>query len=239
MAAPPTVLATICARGGSKGVPGKNLRRLLDRPLIAYTIECARACPTVSAIVISTDDDTVARTAEGCGVEVPFRRPADLATDAAGKLPVVLHAARWMEENRGLRPDVVVDLDVTVPLRAPEDVAACVAELVRGGWDAVVTGYEPERNPYFNMVEMTEGGARPVKSPPRRIVRRQDAPRVLSVSAAVFAFRRPFLDRGDYIYDGRVGVVEVPRERAVDIDSEMDFAFTEFLMRRSRGAAER
>jgi CMP-N,N'-diacetyllegionaminic acid synthase len=239
MAPSPTVLATICARGGSKGVPGKNLRLLLDRPLIAYTIECARACPALSAMVVSTDDDAVARAAEGCGVEVPFRRPADLATDTAGKLPVILHAARWMEEHRGLRPDVVLDLDVTVPLRAPEDVSACVAELVRGGWDAVVTGYEPERNPYFNMVEMTEDGARPVKSPSRRIVRRQDAPRVLSVSAAVFAFRRAFLDRGDYIYDGRVGVVEVPRERAVDIDSEMDFAFTEFLMRRSRAAAER
>jgi len=238
MAPSPTVLATICARGGSKGVPGKNLRRLLDRPLLAYTIECARASSAVSAIVVSTDDDVIARTAEDCGVEVPFRRPAHLATDTVGKLPVILHASRWMEENRGLRPDVVLDLDVTVPLRAPEDVSACVAELARGGWDAVVTAYEPERNPYFNMVEMEEGRARPVKSPPRRIVRRQDAPRVLSVSAAVFAFRRPFLDRGDYIYDGRVGVVEIPRQRAVDIDSEMDFAFTEFLMLRARAAEQ-
>jgi len=239
MAASPTVLATICARGGSKGVPGKNLRPLLGRPMIAYAIECAQACPRIDAIVVSTDDDRIARAAEDCGLEVPFRRPERLSSDVAPKLPVILHAAKWMEENRGLRPSFVLDLDVTVPLRAPEDITACVTALEDGGWDAVITVYEPERNPYFNMVEVTEGRARPAKTPPRPITRRQDAPQVLSVSGSVFAFRREFLDRGDYIYDGRVGVVEIPRARAIDVDAEVDLAFVEFLMRRSRGAPER
>jgi N-acylneuraminate cytidylyltransferase/CMP-N,N'-diacetyllegionaminic acid synthase len=234
----PTVLATICARGGSKGVPGKNLRPLLGRPMIAYAIEGARACPAIDAIVISTDDDRIAHAAEDCGLEVPFRRPAELASDLAPKLPVIRHAAQWMEENRGLRPTFVLDLDVTVPLRAPEDIAACVAALTSGGWDAVVTVYEPDRNPYFNMVEVAEGLARPVKTPPRPLTRRQDAPPVWSISGSVFGFRREFLDRGDYIYDGRVGVVEIPRARAIDVDAEVDLAFVEFLMRRSRGVAE-
>lgn len=230
------VLATICARGGSKGVPSKNLRPLLGRPLIAYTIECARACPAVDALVVSTDDEGIAAAAEACGVEVPFRRPAEMASDSAPKLPAIRHAARWMEENRAFRAAVVVDLDVTVPLRAPEDVTSCVAELEAGRWDAVITVYQPERNPYFNMVELVDGCARPVKAPPRPILRRQEAPRVYSATPAAFGFRREFLERTDYLYDGRVGIVEIPRERAVDIDHEVDFQFAEFLLSRERPA---
>ena len=236
MSARAAVLATICARGGSKGVPGKNLRELAGRPLIAYTIECARACREVDAIVVSTDDERIARAAEACGVEVPFRRPAAMASDTAAKLPAIRHAARWMEENRGLRAELVLDLDVTVPLRAAQDVSACVGEFARG-WDAVITVYDAERNPYFNMIEMGDSGARVVKAPPGPVFRRQDAPRVYSVTPAVFGLRRDLLERTDYVYDGRVGIVEMPRERAVDIDHEVDFAFAEFLLRRQASKA--
>jgi CMP-N,N'-diacetyllegionaminic acid synthase len=225
------VLATICARGGSKGVPGKNVRPLAGRPLIAWTIECARACPDVDAIVVSTDDDGIAAAAEAAGVPVPFRRPPELASDAAAKLPVIEHAAAWMEKNRDLAAAFVLDLDVTVPLRAPEDIAACVRALREQALDAAITVYEPERNPYFNMVEVADGLARPAIRPAKPIFRRQDAPRVYSVSPAVFGFRRGFLGTTSYIYEGRVGVVPMPRERAIDIDSEVDFRFAEFLMR--------
>jgi CMP-N,N'-diacetyllegionaminic acid synthase len=226
-----SVVATICARGGSKGVPGKNLRPLAGRPLIAHTIACAQACPELDGIVISTDDDRLAAAAEACGVAVPFRRPPELATDTAAKLPVIRHAAAWWDQHRGSRAEIVLDLDVTVPLRAPADISACVARLRNEPLDVVMTVYEPERNPYFNMVELHEGLARVVARPERPIFRRQDAPRVYSVTPAVFGFRRDFLDRSDYVYDGRVSVVEIPRERAVDIDHEMDFRFVEFLLR--------
>lgn len=233
------VLATVCCRGGSKGVPGKNLRPLLDRPLIAWTLDCARACAAVDHVLVSTDDERIAAAAEACGVPVPFRRPAELATDAAPKLPVIRHAADWLERERGVRAAIVVDLDVTVPLRAPEDVAAVVAALQdeAAAWDAVITVYTPERNPYFNMVEMGERGARVVKKPESPLFRRQDAPKVWSASPAAFGFRREFLAATDYVYDGRVGLVEMPRSRALDIDSEDDFLYAEFLMRRARGAA--
>lgn len=233
MSARMPVLATICARGGSKGVPGKNLRPLLGTPLIAYTVACARACAEVDAVVVSTDDDAIAAAAEAAGVPVPFRRPAEMASDTAAKLPVIRHAADWIERHQGLKAEIVVDLDVTVPLRRPEDVAACVAKLAGSDYDAVVTVYEPERNPYFNMVELTDGRALPVKRPERPLFRRQDAPRVWSVTPAAFALRRSFLERTDYVYDGRVGIVEIPRERAVDIDAEVDFALAEVLLARS------
>ena len=232
------VIATICARGGSRGVPGKNLRTLQGRPLIAWAIQCATASPDVSGIVVSTDDDAIAAAAEACGVRVPFRRPPELATDTAAKLPVIRHAVAWMEEQCGRRAEFVLDLDVTVPLRTPEDVQACVAALRQGQADAVITTYEAERNPYFNMVQLEGGWAQPVVRPPQKLVRRQDAPRVWSVTPAVFGFRRDFLDRGDYIYDGRVATVEIPRERAIDIDTELDFGLVEFILSRAAGATQ-
>lgn len=236
----PYVIATICARGGSRGVPGKNLRALRGRPLIAWAIECARASRSVDDIVVSTDSDEIARAAEACGVEVPFRRPREMATAEAGKLPAIRHAAAQVEARRGQRSAVVVDLDVTAPLRAPEDVDACVRRLRGADLDAVVSVYAPDRNPYFNMVELNaEGLAQPVKRPKAPLLRRQDAPEVWSISGAVFAFRRDFLDATSYVYDGRVGVVELPRSRAIDVDVEDDFQLLEVLAARGEEASGR
>jgi len=224
------VLATICARGGSQGISGKNLRSLGGRPLIGHTIECAKAAREVDRIVISTDSDEIAQVAEACGVEVPFRRPERLASHEAPKLAAIRHAAEWVESETGRAFDLVLDLDVTTPLRAPGDIDRCVVALREGGYDAVITVYGAERNPYFNMVELEDGRARPVKRPEQPLYRRQDAPQVFSVSPAVFGFRREFLARTDYIYDGRVGVVELPPERAVDIDRDIDLRFAELLL---------
>ncbi len=228
--AAPLVLATICARGGSKGLPGKNIRSLAGRTLLEYAIACARSARSVSHVVISTDSDEVAAVAERAGIAVPFRRPAELASDTAAKVPVILHATEYVERHEQFHPDVIVDLDVGVPLRAPADVDACVERVWRGDVNAAVTVYEPERNPYFNMVEFDGERVRLVKRPPSGAVRRQDAPAVFSVSPSVFAFRRDTLGEVAHLYEGRWGAVIVPRERAIDIDCELDFRFVEFLM---------
>lgn len=227
----PRVLATICARGGSKGVPNKNIRHLLGKPLLAYTIESARGCPVVGHIVVSTDSDEIAVVAEACGMPVPFRRPAEMATDAAAKIHAIRHATHYVEEHEGYHPDFVVDLDVGVPLRAPEDIVACVNVLVTyPNLDAAVTVYEAERNPYFNMVEFEGERVRLVKLAPRPLVRRQDAPPVYSLSPSVFAFRRDRLMSVTHLYEGVWGACIVPRERAMDIDHEIDFQLVEFLV---------
>lgn len=232
----PQVLATICARGGSKGVPGKNIRLLLGRPLLGIAIECARAAASVDRIVVSTDSDDVASIAEQYGIAVPFRRPAELATDAAPKAATIEHAAAYVEAHEHFTPDLVVDLDVGVPLRAPADVDACVERLARqADLDGVVTVYEAERNPYFNMVEIDRDGRLTlVKRPAAAISRRQDAPAVYSVSPSVFAFRRDRLATGTHLHTGRWAGCVVPRERAIDIDTELEFQFVEFLMTRVR-----
>lgn len=236
-AARPKVLATICARGGSRGVPGKNLRVLGGRPLIEYTLDCARACPAVDRLVVSTDSEAIAEAARAAGVEVPFLRPAEMADDRAGKVLAIRHATEWVEEHQGYRPDIVVDLDVTAPLRAPEDVAACVDRFADDpGFDAVVSVYPAERSPYFNMVELAaDGAARLVKAAPEPLLRRQDAPPVYSVSGAVFAWRRAALATVEHLYTGRWGACVIPRRRAIDIDDEMDLRLVELLLQQRGG----
>lgn len=230
----PRILATICARGGSKGIPNKNIRLLLGKPLIAYTIECALACPVFGRIVVSTDSDEIAKVAEAWGASVPFRRPSELALDDSPKIGAIRHATQYVEENEHFYPDIVVDLDVGVPLRIPEDIIACMNILIgRPDLDAAVTVYEAERNPYFNMVEVDGEHVRLVKQASRALVRRQDAPPVYSVSPSVFAWRRSSLSI-THLYEGRWGACIVPRERAIDIDHEIDFRFVEFLLMQQR-----
>lgn len=229
----PSVLVTICARGGSQGVPKKNIRPLLGKPLLAYTIECAQACGSVDRIVISTDSKEIAATARSLGVSVPFLRPDNLATSSSAKVGAIRHATQWMEDNEGFYPDLVVDLDVSAPLRPPSDITAVVETFIRHeDLDGVVSVYEPERNPYFNMVEMEGHRARLAKRPEIPVVRRQDAPKVFSVSGSIFAWRREALGRVTHLYEGVWGACEVPRENAVDIDTEMEFQFVEFLLRK-------
>lgn len=238
MSRSPLALGAICARGGSKGVPRKNLRTLAGRPLIAHTIECAGAATTLDALVVSTDDPEIAQVAAKWGAPVPFMRPAALARDESSKWDVFRHLVETWERLDGRRIDVLVDLDTGVPLRTPDDIDACVRALVSTDADAVTTAYEPERNPYFNMVETdADGSARLVKGGDRPITRRQDAPAVFSLSPAVWAIRRDALWTYEHWSRARLRLHLMPRFRAIDIDTDLDFRFVEFLMAGTRANA--
>jgi N-acylneuraminate cytidylyltransferase/CMP-N,N'-diacetyllegionaminic acid synthase len=226
------ILATICCRGGSKGVPGKNIRLLKNKPLIAYTIEAASRSLHINSLIISTDDESIASIAKQYGAAVPFMRPADLATDTASKWPVFIHAVETYEKVSGETVDYLVDLDVTVPLKTAEDIDGAI-ELALSDLtaDVVITGYEPERNPYFNMMEVDEHGyAEIVKKGQRPIVRRQDAPKVYSLTPAAYVVKKSALYEYEHWSKARCKIYEIPRERAVDIDTEIDFKIVEFLM---------
>jgi len=225
------VLGAICARGGSKGVPRKNLRSLAGQPLIAHTIACAKQAQTLDALAISTDDAEIADIARQCGVAVPFMRPPELAQDQSSKWHVFRHLVETWERLNGRRVSALIDLDVAVPLRSPEDVDACVRQLLSTAADAVTTAYEPERNPYFNMVEIgADGWARVVAGGGGPITRRQDAPQVLSLSPAVWAVKRDALWNFEHWSLARLGLHPIPRRRAIDIDTELDLQFVEFLL---------
>ncbi len=232
----PYVVGAICARGGSKGIPRKNLRLLCGKPLIVHTIESARLCPVLNRVVVSTDDEEIATVARQNGAEVPFLRPAHLAQDDSSKWDVFKHLVETLENLDGRRVDVLVDLDTGVPLRRPEDINECVRLLVGGQADVVVTAYEPERNPYFNMVEVqADGYARISKPSSSPITRRQAAPPVYGLSPAVYAIRRDALWQYEHWALSHLQVYVIPRDRAIDIDTEMDFRLVEYLMNYQKG----
>jgi N-acylneuraminate cytidylyltransferase/CMP-N,N'-diacetyllegionaminic acid synthase len=160
-------------------------------------------------------------------------RPANLAEDDSPKWEVFQHLVQTVEQEDGQRIDVLVDLDTGVPLRQPADITACVEKLLNGAAEVVVTAYEAERNPYFNMVELDENNeARMVKASAKPIACRQAAPIVYGLSPAVFAIRRDALWKYEHWSQARLQIHVIPRERALDIDSEIDFFLVECLMER-------
>lgn len=226
-------ICTICARGGSQGVPGKNIRPLLGKPLIVHTIEMALAHPRIDSVHVSTDSEAIAAIARSAGAQVPFLRPAELATASAGKLPVIVHLVEHLE-NSGLVVDRVIDLDPTSPLRLPEDIDACL-DLADSGAQAVITAYPADKNPYFNMVELdADGVASPSKAAPGApVLGRQAAPPVYSMNASIYVWQRAALR--SLLWDSKPQLHVMPRERSIDIDDEVDFKLVELLMQERNG----
>lgn len=234
-----TRVCTICARGGSKGVANKNIRELLGKPLIAHSIEQARACGLFRAIGVSSDSEEILRIAGQWGADHLIRRPDELATDRAAKLPAIRHCVREVERITGETFATLVDLDVTSPLRLPEDIVAAVRLLEERGVSNVITGMPARRSPYFNLVETDERGvARLAKKLASPVVRRQDGPKCYDMNASVYVWRRDALFAGDTVFNDDTLLYVMPEERSIDIDSELDFKFVEFLAATRAGSVE-
>ena len=226
-------ICTICARGGSKGVVGKNARELLGKPLLAWTIEQAKQTGLFEAIAFSSDSDQLLQTALQSGADIAVKRPDAMATDTAPKIPAIRHCLEQAIARTGMTPEVFVDLDVTSPLRLASDIAGAVELLHRSGARSVITGAPARRSPYFNLVEeRSDGSVGLSKSADPPIVRRQDAPRCFDMNASIYAWRvAPFLENPAVFYpDTRL--FEMPEERSVDIDSDIDFMLVELLLRK-------
>lgn len=224
-------VAIICARGGSKGVSKKNIRPLCGKPLLVHTIDVARKCHSIDRVVVSTEDPEIAEVARASGAEVPFLRPNELALDSAPKLPVIKHVVDYLESQEGYQPDIVVDLDPTSPLRTEADIEACIRMVRDEGADNVFSVTKAHRNPYFNMVEIVDGRVRLVKPLPQSVVRRQDAPEVYDMNASIYVWKREVLMNNDSLFLERTRIYEMP-EWAIDVDSETDFEFVEFILRK-------
>lgn len=231
------ILGTICCRGGSKGIKGKNLKPLLGKPLIAYTIDTALECSSIAETIVSTDNDEIANTAKQFGINFIINRPVELATDTASKWPVFIHAVETYENTSGNKVDYIVDMDVTVPLKTIDDIEGAIKLALSDALtDVVITGYEPERNPYFNMMEVDENGyAHIVKQTTKPIVRRQDAPKVLSLTPAAYVIKKEALYKYQHWSKANCKIFQIPRKRAIDIDTEIDFSFVEFFMQNIHG----
>ncbi len=228
----PKVFAFIFARGGSKGIPRKNLRPLAGKPLLVHAIETARASKHIQRVIVSTDDPEIAALARAHDAEVPALRPAELASDTAPEWLAWRHAIRELAPEPF---DIFVTLPPTAPLRAAEDVDACIDTLLASDCDIVFTATEAHRNPYFNMITLAADGTAQLVIPPTgKVVRRQDAPAVFDMTTIAYAARPDFILREAGLFAGRAKAVLVPAERALDIDTPLDFELAEFLLARKR-----
>lgn len=229
----PVFLCTICARGGSKGVPGKNIRPLMGRTLIGHSIAHARDAGIFTAVAVSSDSDAILAEAAAQGADLVIKRPDALASDTAGKLPAIVHALEEMERRLALTADFHFDLDVTSPLRLPEDIAACAAILRETGCASVITGAPAHRSPYFNLVERDRNGVVALsKASPVDVLRRQDSPECFDMNASIYGWRRAALHDDPRVFYADTRIHVMPRERSWDIDEELDFEIVSLLMAR-------
>ncbi len=228
----PKRLCTICARGGSKGVPGKNVMPFLGKPLIAWSIQQARESSLFELIVVSTDSSAIAEAALLAGADLIIDRPADMATDTAAKVPAILHALLAAESASGQHFDTLVDLDATAPTRLAEDIIGAVALLETTGAPSVITGNAAYRSPYFDLVEQrADGTVGLAKVPTTEIVRRQDVPICFDMNASIYVWTTARFRTEPAVFYAETRLFEMPAERSREIDSPFDVEMAKGMMR--------
>jgi CMP-N-acetylneuraminic acid synthetase len=224
-------VAFIFARGGSKGLPGKNIRLLEGKPLIAWSIEHALAVKKIDRVIVSTDCEEIAEIARNYGAEVPFIRPSNLAEDDTPEWLAWRHALNYLMETSGSLPDIMISLPATAPLRLPIDIDNCLYEYEKGDVDAVITATDAHRNPYFNMIMLNaDGFVSLVNSSKSGIVRRQDVPIVYDMTTVCYVLSPEFVMTHNALFEGKVKMIHVPAERAIDIDTLLDFHIAESIL---------
>lgn len=225
------LLITLCARGGSKGIPGKNVRLLNGKPLLAYSIEAALkfAQNKNAQIALSTDSQEIIAVAKTYGIVTDYIRPAYLATDNAGKIETITDLLVYEEKNRSNKFDYVLDLDITSPLRTQDDLS-CAFEILLADKDALnlFSVNNASRNPYFNMVELQENGYYGLVKK-GKFLTRQSAPSVYELNASFYFYRRQFFEQKETTINNRSLIYVMPHI-CFDLDHPIDFEFLEFLV---------
>jgi CMP-N-acetylneuraminic acid synthetase len=234
-----SILITICGRGGSKGIPGKNIRELNGKPLIAYTISTAKRFADIynADIGLSTDSPDIKAAAEKFGLRTEYTRPAEMATDNAGKLQVIADLMAHHEKLRGKKYDLVIDLDITSPLRTSEDLSAAM-KILEENPEAVnlFSVSKAHRNPYFNMVEQQEDGFYNLVKK-GNFTTRQSSPKVYDLNASFYIFKRHYFDSYTSAITPKSLIYEVPH-LCFDLDEPIDFEFMEYLVKNNKTGIE-
>lgn len=226
-------LCTICARGGSKGLPGKNLRNLAGKPLLAHSLEQARRSGIFAHIAVSSDSDEILAVADCYGADMLIKRPDELATDQADKLPAIIHCLKEVEQRTGSNFEYVVELQATSPNRWVIDIVSAISLLDNSGASNVVSGTEARNSPYYTIVERDELGFLHLSKPlPKQIVRRQDAPRCFDLNGSIYVWRRDRFLADPRVFYADTLLYEMPAERSIDIDTKLDFELAELIMLR-------
>jgi len=230
-------VAFIFARGGSKGLVNKNIRNFCGKPLISWAIQHAKAVDEISEVVVSTDSPEIAQIAIDYGARVPFIRPSELATDDSPEWLSWRHAVNFLRKEEGKDFDCFISVPATSPLRLPSDLRAALNLFSEKKAEVVVSMTESDRNPYFNIVEKDVEGYISISSKlPEPLFRRQDAPKTFDLTTVAYVTSPDNILKNSSIFSGRLKAIEIPRERALDIDNEYDFEIAEYLFTTKRMA---
>jgi CMP-N,N'-diacetyllegionaminic acid synthase len=216
------ILGLITARGGSKGIPRKNLADLAGKPLIAWTIEAALESHKLGRVVVSTDDEEIAQVAREWGAEVPFMRPPELAGDRSSHISVIVHAVRWLESHQNTCPDYVMLLQPTSPLRSVEDIDAVIDLAIEKDGDSVVSVCPVNEHTYLCKQIAPDGRLFDFVLKPEGYLPRQLMPPVYSLNGAIYLVRRNVLIEYNTLYTDRTFAYVMPPERSLDVDTPWD-----------------
>ncbi len=223
------VLAIIPARGGSKGLPGKNIKELCGKPLIAWTIETAKECESIDRIIVSTDDEKIAEVAKGYGAEVPFIRPPVLATDIAPTVDVIFHAIDWLKIHEGYQPCYFLLLQPTSPLRTVVDLKEAIRILKNKKAKAVVSVCETDHHPWWSGTLPEGGNMKDFLRPEILDKRRQELPVFYRLNGALYLTEIDYFFGNKGFYGPDTSAYVMPKERSVDIDTDFDFKLANVL----------
>lgn len=228
---PKKILAVITARGGSKRIPRKNLRKLAGRPLIYYPIQAALRSKLVDRVIVSTDDVEIAEVAKKIGAEIPFIRPDRLATDLAKSVPVVQHAVRFLKKNHDYHPAIVALLQPTNPFLSGEDIDEAIKILIKSKADSCVSVSPVSERPEW-MYTIKRGRLAPHNDSWNVVKRSQDLPKVFRLNGALYVVKTEALMNQNTLNAPRGAALIMPRERSIDIDNLIDFKIAEALMKK-------
>ena len=222
-------IGCIFARGGSKGIPNKNIKMFNGKPLIAWSIDHAKKVKKLKRIIVSTDSKKIAKVAEKYGAEVPFIRPKKLATDTSPEWYSWQHLVNYLASNNS-QPNAIVSIPTSSPLRSYIDIEDCIKKYKSGKFDAVITATKSKRSPYFNIVKKNKNGFIDLfKKINLHVPNRQKAPVTYDLTTVCYVVSTKFIKKKKKLFSGKIGIVEIPEERSVDIDTLWDFKIASLI----------
>ena len=228
------ILCTICARAGSKGLKNKNLKMINSKPLIYYTIQSAKKIKSFNKIVISSDSKKIINLGKKLKIKNYLMRPKNLGQDNSAKIPAIKHALLEMEKKYNQKFSIIVDLDVTAPLRNNNDINKAIRKFKQKKYDTLFSVNKTRKNPYYNCVEIINKRINPIKRKRKHFSGRQQAPKVFDMNAAISIWNRKTLLTKNSLFTKNTGIYIMPENRSFDIDTKFDFLIVNYLLKKKR-----
>lgn len=222
------IVAFIFARGRSKGLKNKNLLKFKNKSLLGNAILHAKKSKLIKKIFVSTDSLKIKKEALKYDALVPFLRPKELASDKSPEIDSWKHAVNFLNQKLKIYPDYIVSVPTTAPLRNVSDINKCITEAIKKKLDLVIAISKSQKNPYFNMLELKNNKFKLMKKS-KNFYRRQDAPKFFDITTVCYVFKTKYIKKTNNILSGKIGYVEIPRERAIDIDNYLDYKIAKLL----------